>query len=126
MSEQKWEVGPVKLVNGTDGYIDFVHDRGKSIIYTGRFKTCDGDWWAIHWNESGRVPNSCDGYGHNLAPPPKKTMRFRRFICLYQDGGWSSHLTERESAREASKCPFAVFEIDREVTEGEGLTETSN
>lgn len=124
MSEQKWEVGPVKLVNGTDGHIDFVHNRGKSVVYTGRFKTCDGDWWAIHWDASGRVPNSCDGYGHNLAPLPKKTMRVRGWLNIHSDGRfilWSDKFMADSVANR-----FACVEIDCEVTEGEGLSETPN
>ena len=120
MSNQKWDVGPVKLANGTDGYIDFVYDRGKVIRYTGRFKTDTGEWWALHWDQSGRVPNSCEGYGHNLAQPPK-TLRVRLWLNVY-DGGISYQYGTRTLAdMEASSARLACIEIDREVEEGEGL-----
>ena len=121
MSNPKWETGPVKLVNGAEGHIDFVSDCSKSIVYTGRFKTYNGDWWAIHWDESGRVPNSCEGYGHNLAPPPKKTMRFQRWMVVYYDGSSLPFVNKEDAKEEAEKSGFALLEIDREVTEGEGL-----
>jgi hypothetical protein len=121
MSNPKWEIGPVELANGTEGHIDFVNDRSKSIAYTGRFKTYNGDWWAIHWNESGRVPNSCEGYGHNLVPPPKKTVRVQRYVNVFEDGCMVSWPTREDAdgCKEGSR--FACIEIDRIVTEGEGL-----
>ena len=117
----KWEIGPVKLVNGTEGHIDFVNDCSKSIAYTGRFKAYNGDWWAIHWDESGRVPNSCEGYGHNLAPPPKKTVRVQRWIVVYFDGSTAVFFEKQKAVNEAEENGFALLEIDREVTEREGL-----
>ena len=121
MSNQKWEIGPVKLANGTDGYIDFVCDRGKVIRYTGRFKTDTGEWWALHWDQFGRVPNSCEGYGHNLAPPPKKTLRVRLWLNVYDGAISHLHGTREQADKEAGRLRFACIEIDREVEEGEGL-----
>ena len=124
MTNPKWEIGPVKLANGTEGHIDFVSDCSKSIAYTGRFKTYNGDWWAMHWDESGRVPNSCEGYGHNLASPPKKTVRVERYVNVFEDGAMISWPTREEAdgCRLLDDEPrFACIEIDREVTEGEGL-----
>lgn len=116
-----WEIGPVKLVNGTVGHIDFVHPEGKSIRYTGRFKAESGDWWALHWNEFGRVPNSCEGYGHNLCLPPKKTVRVERYVNVYEDGTMVSWATREEADGCVEEDRFACIEIDRIVTEGEGL-----
>lgn len=125
MSNQKWEVGPAKLVNGRDATI--YHYCKTRLRYIGWWIAASGATYAAEWTASGS--QSIGGIGDpmlDLAPPPKKTMRFRRFICLYPDGSWSSHLTELESAKERSKSPFAIFEIDREVTDGEGLSETTN
>ena len=121
MTNPKWEIGPVQLANGTEGHIDFVDDRGKSIAYTGRFKTYNGDWWAIHWDESGRVPNSCEGYGHNLAPPPKKTVRIKVCLLVYEDGSVVACGARDEAAQCEEEGRFAWVEIDRIVTKGEGL-----
>ena len=122
MSNPKWEIGPVKLANGTEGHIDFVSDCSKSITYTGRFKTHNGDWWAMHWDESGRVPNSCEGYGHNLAPPPKKTVRVKGWLHVYTSGVLTlSPVRLRKDIADAQTDLFACIEIDREVTEREGL-----
>ena len=121
MSNPKWEIGPVKLANGTEGHIDFVSDCSKSITYTGRFKTHNGDWWAMHWDESGRVPNSCEGYGHNLAPPPKKTVRVQVWLNVDACGVAGLFLDREDADRLSSVNRIACIEIDREVTEGEGL-----
>lgn len=126
MSEQKWEIGPVKLLDGNDGHIDFIQPNSEVYRYFGRIKNTDGQWRPYCWCKLGMGHMAPKDYAMNLAPPPKKTMRFRRFICLYPDGSWSSHLTKLDSAKEASKDPFAIFEIDRWVTEGEGLPETQN
>ena len=125
MSEHKWEIGPVKLLDGSDGHIDFIQPDSEVYRYFGRIKNTDGQWRPYCWGKLGMAHMAPKDYAFNLAPPSKKTMRFRRFICLYPDGSWSAHLTELESAEEAeSDDPFAIFEIDREVTEGEGLAPT--
>ena len=121
MTNPKWEIGPVELANGTEGHIDFVNDRSKSAAYTGRFKTYNGDWWAIHWNESGRVPNSCEGYGHNLVPPPKKTVRVQVWVNVYADDQHCLHVSKESALAGGEHVRFACIEIDRIVTEGEGL-----
>ena len=124
MTNPKWEIGPVKLANGTEGHIDFVSDCSKSIAYTGRFKTYNGDWWAMHWDESGRVPNSCEGYGHNLAPPPKKTVLTKTMWMVVRDNGEAEIFYNQKTAREVfdGLQAFAIRKIEPfEVTEGEGL-----
>ena len=122
MSNQKWEIGPVKLVNGWDAYVDFVQEGEFCIRYLGRYKLPNGQWYALHWEESGRVPNSCDGYGHNLALPPKKTLRVRLWLNVYDKGSLVYQYGTRELADiEATSSRFACIEIDREVEEGEGL-----
>ncbi len=121
MSSQKWEIGPVKLVNGWDAYVDFVQQGEFCIRYLGRYKLPGGQWYALHWEESGQVPNSCEGYGHNLAPPPKKTLRVRLWANVYEDGSMFSYPTKKQADDSAQYGRFALIEIDREVEEGEGL-----
>ena len=121
MSNQKWEVGPVKLVNGWDAYVDFVQEGEFRIRYLGRYKLPGGQWHALHWEESGRVPNSCDGYGHNLAPPPRKTLRVRLWLNVYTGALSYLYGTRQLADENAGQHRFACIEIDREVEEGEGL-----
>ena len=120
MSNQKWEIGPVKLVNGWDAYIDFIQDGEFNIRYLGRYKLLNGQWYALHWDESGRVPNSCDGYGHNLAPP-SKTLRVRLWLNVYDGSIPHMHGTRELADENAGQHRFACIEIDREVEKGEGL-----
>ena len=119
MSNQKWEIGPVKLVNGWDAYVDFVQEGEFCIRYLGRYKLPNGQWYALHWEESGRVPNSCDGYGHNLAPPPKKTLRVHGWLNIYPNG--TASFWSHKDIADSREPRFACIEIDREVEEGEGL-----
>ena len=120
MSNQKWEVGPVKLVNGLDAVIHRFCEKRQQ--YIGELRDGSGSWFAREWNALGHYALGIGvGDTFNLVPPPKKTMRFRRFICLYQDGSWTTHPTENTAVNHDPKNTFAVFPIDREVTEGEGL-----
>lgn len=121
MINQKWEVGQVKLVNGMEATILLFDEIRK--VYLGAYRVPGGGLYAFEWWEDGRPMDNSKNF--NLAPPPKKTMRFKRFICLYRDC-WTSHLTKEESMADMGKDVFAMIEIDREVTEGEGLSETPN
>ena len=121
MSNPKWEIGPVKLANGTEGHIDFVNECSKSIVYTGRFRAYNGDWWAIHWDESGRVPYTATGHAKNLIPPPKKTVRVKAWLNVDANGGWRFWHSEEHAHAWAHANRIACKEIDIEVTEGEGL-----
>ena len=38
---QKWEIGPVKLADGTEAYIDYVQPESKHYRYIGRAKDSD-------------------------------------------------------------------------------------
>ena len=116
MNNPKWEIGPVKLVNGYDGNILLFCDHRK--IYLGTYKVPDGGVHCIEWRKDG-TPY----YGQNdldLAPPPKKTVRVKGWINVYSNGVsifWNvKHNADAQSGR------FACVEIDREVEEGEGLS----
>lgn len=123
MSEQKWEVGPVKLVNGTDATIYQYCEKRRR--YIGWWSAASGAVYAAEWTASGS--HSMAGVGDpmlDLAPPPKKTMRFRGWLNVHSDGRfilWSDKFMADSVANR-----FACVEIDREVTEGEGLSETPN
>ena len=121
MTSPKWEIGPAKLADGTDAWIFFVQPESKHQRYIGKAKDSDGEWRALHWCDSGRVPYTTTGYAKNLAPPPKKTVRVQRWIVVYFDGSTAVFFEKEKAVNEAKKNGFALLEIDREVTEGDGI-----
>ena len=121
MSNLKWEIGPVKLADGTEAYIDYVQPESKHYRYIGRAKDSDDIWRSMHWCDMGWVPYTTTGYAKNLAPPPKKTLRVRLWANVYEDGSMFSYPTKKQADDSAQYGRFACIEIDREVEEGEGL-----
>ena len=121
MSNPKWEVGPVKLMDGSEGHIYFVQPESKHQRYIGKAKDNSGEWRALHWCDSGRVPYTTTGYAKNLAPPPKETVQVRRWMVVYSNGTTCTFFEKDEAINEAKQSGFSLLEIDREVTEGEGL-----
>ena len=118
MNNPKWEIGPVKLVNGYDGNILLFCDHRK--IYLGTYKVPDGGVHCIEWRKDG-TPYYGQNY-LNLAPPPKKTMRVKGWINVYETRCtiWSTRELADKNA--ISSIRIACIEIDREVKEGEGLS----
>lgn len=121
MSNHKWEVGPVKLVNGLDAVIHrFCEKRQR---YLGEWQNKHGGFYAAEWHKCGS--HSIAGTGDpmlNLAPPRKKTLRVRLWLNVYDKGKLVSEYGTRELADiQATSNRFACIEIDREVEEGEGL-----
>ncbi len=123
MSNPKWETGPVKLANGWDATIYRYCENRKR--YIGEVKDNDGWFCAAEWMDDGswyykNSPNNL----LNLFPPKKKTVRLKRWLNIYlEEGRVSCGFTQqkREDCDTAEKTRFACIEIDREVTEGEGL-----
>ena len=124
MSQHKWQIGSVKLANGDDAFIDAINEGQEEWMYTGRVRS-GGLLIATGWDASGRYMYAPLGSPYNLAPPPKKKVRMRAFINVFEDGSNISFLTKEEADKEAAQyvtCHrFALIEIDREVEEGEGL-----
>ncbi len=121
MSKVVWEIGPVKLANGFDAVIHrFCEKRQK---YIGELQDGSGGWFAREWDANGwysfRGKTAEDPY--NLAPPPKKTVRVQRWMVVYPSGSSQTYTYQAAAISEASKFGFALIQIDREVTEGEGL-----
>ena len=116
MTNPKWEVGPVKLVNGFDASI-FSFDEIRK-MYLGWYRLPGGGRYVSEWWEDGRP---AIGTEYNLAPPPKKTVRVRASILVYRDGSTTYKREHELFSRQAEESAFAIVEIDREVTEGEGL-----
>ena len=81
-----------------------------------------GGFYASEWNIAGE--HTVSGIGDpllNLAPPPKKTVRVQAWLMVWPSGGITVYYREDEAITSARKHGFSVIEIDREVTEGEGL-----
>ena len=121
MTNPKWEIGPVELMDGSEGHIDFVQPESKHHRYIGRAKNGSGEWRSWQWSECGRVPYTTTGYAKNLAPPPKETVQVRRWMVVYSNGTTCTFSEKDEAINEAKQSGFSLLEIDREVTEGEGL-----
>jgi hypothetical protein len=121
MSGDKWQIGPVKLANGEEARIDAVNEGQEDYRYTGRIRGSSGQWIAAGWHANGRYVYANTDHGLNLAPPPKKTVRVKLWINVYLDGEHCMHRTEESALAGGEHARFALIEIDREVTEGEGL-----
>jgi hypothetical protein len=120
MSGVKWQIGPVKLANGEEAFIDAINEGQENYRYTGRVSGENGQWVACGWHADGRYMYAHTDHGLNLAPPPKKTLRVQRCLAIHHNGMTSTY-ADRQNATAVEKDIFALIEIDREVTEGEGL-----
>ncbi len=117
----KWQIGPVKLANGEDAFIDAINEGQEDWRYTGRIRNYLGFWISAAWHANGRFMFAPSDHACNLAPPPKKTVRVKLFVNANDDGTFQVQRS-RQLADEASLCiRIACKEIDIEVTEGEGL-----
>jgi hypothetical protein len=121
VTNPKWEVGPVKLVGGHEAIIDAINEDQEDWRYSGRVRSQRGIMVSTGWHANGRYMYAETGHGYNLAPPPKKTMRFQRWMVVYYDGSSLPFVNKEDAKEEAEKSGFALLEIDREVTEREGL-----
>ena len=117
----KWQIGPVKLASGEEAFIDAINEGQEDYRYTGRLKGNSGRWVAWGWDANGRYMYGETNHPCNLAPPPKKTMRVRRCLVILHNGMTTSY-ADRQKAIAIEKDIFALIEIDREVTEGDGLS----
>jgi hypothetical protein len=117
----KWQIGPVKLASGEEAFIDAINEGQEAYRYTGRVKGVDRTWITAGWHASGRLMYAETDHPCNLAPPPKKTVRVYRGMVVYANGSTCVFTLQSEAIAEARMYGFALIEIDREVTEGEGL-----
>ena len=92
----KWQVGPVKLANGEDAWIDAINEGQEAYRYTGRVKHL-GVWESAGWDDSGRRMYSAVGCPTNLAPPPKKKIKVERWVNVYEDGVMVSWPTKEDA-----------------------------
>jgi len=117
----KWQIGPVKLANGEDAFIDAINEGQEDWRYTGRLKGKSGKWVAWGWDVKGRYMYAETDHECNLAPPPKKTVRVQLWLIVWPIGSVAVFYKESDAITNAKKHGFALIEINREVTEGEGL-----
>jgi hypothetical protein len=117
----KWQVGPVKLANGEEAFVDAINGGQEAFRYTGRVKHL-GVWESAGWDDSGRRMYCEFNSPHNLAPPPKKTVRVQAWLMVWPNGSVAVFFREDEAVFTARKHGFALLLIDREVEEGEGLS----
>lgn len=120
MTNPKWEVGPVKLIGGHEAFIDAINEDQEDFRYVGR-QRLGSTWMPAGWHACGRMMYATKGTGLDLAPPPKKTVRVKRWIVVYPNGTTCTFFEKDEAINEAKQHGFALLEIDREVTEREGL-----
>jgi hypothetical protein len=118
----KWEKGPVKLANGEDAFIDAINEGQEDWRYTGRVRNHARHWSACGWHANGRYMYANTDHGLNLAPPPKKTVRVKAWLLVWPNGVVTVFYKENDAIINAKNHGFALIEIDREVTEGEGLS----
>jgi hypothetical protein len=116
----KWQIGPVKLVNGDDAFIDAINEGQDYNRYTGRIADCNG-LAPVGWCSNGRLMWSTVNHPKSLAPPPKKKVRVQCWLMVWHNGGVTVLFSRDEAVYATKKHGFALIEIDREVEEGEGL-----
>jgi hypothetical protein len=120
----KWQIGPVKLANGEEAFIDAINEGQDHYRYTGRVKL-HGEWIASGWRANGHLMYAEAGHEFNLAPPPKKTVRVQEsWLVVFPRGHAYIFFSEQSAKNEAyEKRAFAIRKIESfEVTEGEGLS----
>ena len=118
----KWQIGPVKLVNGEEAFIDAINEGQEDWRYTGRVRNQGDRWTSCGWHANGRYMHAETNHPYNLAPPPKKTVRVQRWLNIDADGTVSLYELRSEADTHCFSDRIACVEIDREVTEGEGLS----
>jgi hypothetical protein len=118
----KWQIGPVKLANGEEALIDAINEGQEGNRYTGRVRSAENNQWvAAGWHANGRYMYAHTDHGLNLAPPPKKTVRVQAWLVVYANGCSCKFHDKADAIVEAKALGFALIEIDRKVTEGDGL-----
>ena len=116
----EWQIGPVKLANGDDAFIDAINEGQEHYRYTGRMIGQEG-FVPVGWHSDGRLMWATTDHPGNLAPPPKKKVRVKCWLVVYATGGMCRFDSLHDALIEARADGFALIEIDREVEKGEGL-----
>ena len=121
----KWQIGPVKLANGGDAFIDAINEGQEANRYTGRVRSAENNQWvAAAWHLNGRYAGDMFLESNdllNLAPPPKKTVRVKAWLNVDGNSGWRFWHSKELAHAWAHANRIACVPIDITVTEGEGL-----
>ena len=117
----KWQIGPVKLANKEEAFIDAINEGQEAYRYIGRIRNFEGEWIAAGWHANGRYMYAHTDHGLNLAPPPKKTVRVKAWLNVDVNGGWRFWHSEEHAHAWAHANRIACVPIDITVTEGDGL-----
>ena len=123
----KWQIGPVKLANGEEAWIDAINEGQEECRYTGRIRnpSSAGRYWvAAAWHLNGRYAGDLflrENNTLNLAPPPKKTVRVQVWLMVWPNHAITVFYKKSDAVINAKKNGFALIEIDREVEKGDGL-----
>ena len=123
MSSLKWEIGPVKLANGSEAEITRINEGQEEFLYVGHVMV-GATWIPAGWHACGRMMYTPAESGNTLAPPPKKTVRVQAmWMVVYPKGHAYVFFSEQSAKNEAyEKRAFAIRKIEPfEVEEGEGL-----
>jgi hypothetical protein len=120
LSENKWQIGPVKLANGEEAFIDAINVGQERYRYTGRMMVRDR-FVPVGWHTDGRVMWATTDHPNNLAPPPKKKVRVRLCVNCYGGGAFHWYRSREDADAGQGFKRIACKEIDIEVEEGEGL-----
>jgi hypothetical protein len=120
VSNPKWQIGPVKLANGSEAEITRINEGQEDFCYVGHV-VIGATWHPAGWHASGRMMYTHKDTGNNLAPQPKKTVRVKLWLLVWPNGVVTVFYKEGEAITNAKNHGFALIPIDREVTEGDGL-----
>lgn len=116
----KWELGPVKLVNGLIAVIRRFCEKRQ--MYLGEIQDRNGSWSTGEWNSKGwYIPGALEKDPHNLVPPPKRTMRIKGRLYVYNDKTVVFAHDDDITGQPSNIGLSCSFQVDRLVEEGEGL-----
>ena len=121
MTNPKWEIGPVELIGGHEAIIDAINEDQEDFRYSGRVRGQRGIMVSAGWHANGQYMYAATDHGFHLAPPPKKTVRVQCWLNVDACGVAGLFLDREDADRLSTVNRIACIEIDREVTEGEGL-----
>jgi hypothetical protein len=124
VSNPKWQIGPVKLANGEEAFIDAINEGQDANRYTGRVRSVENNQWiSAAWHLNGRYAGDMFLESNdllNLAPPPKKTVRIEGWLNIYDDNSANFFDRREDADKEDGRSACVPFGIT--VTEGEGLS----
>jgi hypothetical protein len=115
----KWQIGPVKLANGEEAFIDAINEGQEEWRYTGRVRNHSDAWIACGWHSNGRFMFAGKDHECSLSPPPKKTVRLEGWLNIYDDNSANFFDRREDADKEDNRSACIPFGIT--VTEGEGL-----